>query len=154
MPITALHDRILEAVTAKLQSLAIAGLAGVYLRKFPSVDKTDGPGLVVTYFGEAEEMMGGDRAADEIGFPVLVYQDSPTLIEEETRPQELLWRGQVSDALRGQRLAGVPEVTNCLVEPRSVLEQGSETLTRTPQDVAARMRSGMLFRFVARAARG
>jgi hypothetical protein len=149
----ALHDRILEAVTAKIQSLAIVGLAGVYLHKFPSVAKSDGPGLVVTYFGEAEEMMGGDRAADEIGFPVLIYLDAPTLVEEETRPQELLWRGQVSEAL-GQRLAGVPEVTTCVVEPRSVLEQGSEMLTRNPQDVANRMRSGMLFRFVARAARG
>jgi hypothetical protein len=150
----ALHDRILEAVTAKIQALAIVGLAGVYLHKFPSVAKSDGPGLVVTYFGEAEEMMGGDRAADEIGFPVLIYQDAPTLVEEETRPRELLWRAQVSEALNGQRLAGVPEVTTCIVEPRSVLEQGSEMLTRNPQDVANRMRSGMLFRFVARAARG
>jgi hypothetical protein len=150
----ALHDRILEAVTAKIQSLAIVGLAGVYLHKFPSVAKSDGPGLVVTYFGEAEEMMGGDRAADEIGFPVLIYQDAPTLVEEETRPRELLWRAQVNEALNGQRLAGVPEVTTCIVEPRSVLEQGSEMLTRNPQDVANRMRSGMLFRFVARVARG
>jgi hypothetical protein len=150
----ALHDQILQAVTTKLQSLAIAGLAGVYLHKFPSYATVDGPCLVVTYFGEVEEMMGGDRAADEVGFPVLVYLDSPTLAEEETRPQELLWRGAVSDALRNQRLADVPEVTTCVVEPRAALEQGAEMLTRAPQDVANRMRSGMLFRFVARVARG
>jgi hypothetical protein len=151
---TTLYDRILEAVTAELLALGLAGLAGVYLHKFPNYATVDGPCLVVTYFGEVEEMMGGDRAADEVGFPVLVYLDSPTLGQDETRPQELLWRGAVSDALRNQRLAGVPEVTTCMVEPRAALEQGAEMLTRAPQDVANRMRSGMVFRFVARVARG
>jgi hypothetical protein len=151
----ALYDRILEAVANKLRLLpALSGLAGVWLHKFPRAGLVTGPALVVTYYGEAETHDSGDRAADEIEYPVLIFLDSPTLVEQETQGRELRWREVVTNALRYQRLTSVPEVVTCNPDPRPAAEQGAEQLNRGPADVANRLRSGIVFRFVARAARG
>jgi hypothetical protein len=92
-------------------------------------------------------MPGGTNSTDDVGYPVYVGFLTRTLNQQETQPEELLWREQVSRALRYQRLPGVSEVMTCEVEPDVIVTaEGSEGLL---------FQAGALtFRFLCREPRG
>jgi hypothetical protein len=147
----AVHQRILDAVQAKIELLALETEAGEALRvkqyKSEFLEALTFPCVVLTSQNLAETMPGGTNATDDVGYPVYVGFLTRTLNRQETQPEELLWRERVSRALRFQRLPGVPEVMTCQVEADVVFTaEGSEGLL---------FQAGALtFRFLTREPRG
>jgi DICT domain-containing protein len=150
---TELYDRILGAVVTTLTALAIPKVK-VYRELYADYRNEQDGALVVSYFAEYETVGDGDWAADDIGLPVLVQYFAGTLMSKDTADQtrELTIRGQVYDALAHRRLAGVPEVQTVVPEPRPVAEP-DYPVSPTQKSVTLRLRSGILFRVMARRAR-
>lgn len=149
-----LYDRILDAVVAKLTALQLPGVT-VYRQRYPEFGNASSTAVIVSYFGEIEDVGDGDWAADWIGIPILVQYFAPTLTDpgDEVQEAELTARGQIYDALAFRRLTGVPEVTSIRPEPRPVAEPDIPTGLSRPSGGTLLMRSGMLFRAMARRAR-
>jgi hypothetical protein len=151
---TELYDRILDAVTATLAALNLSGVT-VARERMPDYRNENDGSLIVSYFAEHETVGDGDWAADEVGLPVLVQYFANTLTDQDasTQTRELSIRGSVFDALAYKRLAGVPEVQTIIPEPRPVAEPDYPVSPTQPQAGTMRMRSGILFRVMARRAR-
>lgn len=145
-----LLERILNALVARVKALDLDGIGDRVYREKAIDDAAIQylPSIIVTYIGEQEQYGAGDWKADVIGYPglVSVYEGTMREHDPEAEARELAWLGAIDDALRYQRLEGVPEVTNCVPEPRSMLEA---VLADAPE----LQRSSKLYRFIARRGR-
>ncbi len=146
------YERIVAAAAAKLAGVRVGGVGRdvVTQRRLKPAALPSLPCVVLTYFDEFDQHYGGDWAADEVGYPVLVeyVQNEQAAGTAANAGDELTWRLAISDALRFQRLAGVSEVTTCVPEPRAVAASGA------PDAADQLQASGVLYRFVVRQARG
>ena len=146
-----IHERILDAVQARIQGLALSGVPSgqVYVRKVPWTKETTFPCVQVAPIGvERIQPNQGTNVRDDIGYPVLVVlADTDDQKQQTNRARNLLWRHRVIKAFRSQRLTGVSEVHNCTVEPQAILPP-SEWRNDS------RWIGALVLRFVTREARG
>jgi hypothetical protein len=130
----ALHARCLDAVQARIRTLALADLENdhVIVQKFPLERNVTGPGgvglpaIVVSPRRAAMPPTVGTNHFDDVHYDVQVSifdrdNQEPTL--EANLDRQLLWREQIARAFRNQRLVGVPEVINAEVDPTDELSQ-------------------------------
>lgn len=148
-----LYERILAAALARIALLNLPDIgANVFRLKDIVANQIDVPCVVLTYFTLIEQLMAGDWAADEVGYPILCGILTQTLSDQDpvAQAQELSWRGEIADRLRYQRLPGVPEVQTCMVEPMPVAEPNYRLSFASAIDESMMMRSGQVLRFIAR----
>lgn len=122
---TALHERCLQAVLARLQGLTLAGLdpANVYDQTVPNDQLITLPAIILSIEGESETTPGTTTNKDDIGYPIRLWLcDRNDASTDEKRPRWLLWRQQIHRALRNQRLAGITEVMTVRVTPLTVID--------------------------------
>lgn len=144
----AVHQQCLDAIEAVVDALALTGINGVEQQKTPDEMRIrcDMPAVIITPYGRPETMQGGTNQQDDLGYPVYIVFMMRDPDDQSTQARTLLWRQQVSRAIRNQRLAGVSEVHHCVIEPDPVL-------TMNPADYSL-IASAMLVRCVARELRG
>jgi hypothetical protein len=145
----ALHQRILDAVEAVVDSLALEGIddtiaadpgGGVIQLKVPFNERLTLPCVLLTAFGLAETMRGQVNSQDDLGYPIQVSFLANDAQRQETQERGLKWREQVSRALRYQRLAGVDEVYTVEPEPDPVFAlEGTEQLQYVVSTIAFRV---------------
>lgn len=147
----AVHERCLDAVQARIQGLALSGIpsAQVYVRKVPWTRETTFPCVQIAPIGaEKIPRAGGTNLRDDIEYPVLVViVDKDDQKQQTNRDRDLLWRQRIIKAFRNQRLPGVSEVHQCVVEPQAI---------NPPKDWIEQSAwvSAVRFNFVTREARG
>lgn len=153
--VESIHTRCLAAAQARIQLLALEGLAGesVVIEKLPAGrNLTAGVGLpavVLSPHRAAMPATAGTNSSDDVHYDVLVAifdrdNQEPTLAANLNR--HFLWRQQIARAFRNQRLAGVPEVINAEVEPaEGLLDEAWKRELMT---------SAVLLRFTSRETRG
>jgi hypothetical protein len=121
----ACHDRILDAVKAVIDSLALTGL-----QETKVLDMTEQtrfarlafPGCAVSAFALTETEVGGTHARDDIGYPVGIMLADRNGTEPTVSRRIKKWREDICDALRSQRIPGIPESMVTGIEPGAVLE--------------------------------
>jgi hypothetical protein len=133
--VDSVHMRCIDAIVARLQSLALDGIdsASIVGQDLPfawdfdnrngKIPTYDLPGIIVSPFGiEAINPQEGTNYRDNIGYPcsvsIIAAQDIPTLSLNRTRS---LWRSRAIKAFRNQRIPGVTEVWNANVEPQAIV---------------------------------
>jgi len=151
-----IHTRCLEAAQARIRLLALPDLssANVLVEKVPTARNVsrsvDGfPAVVLSPHRAAMPATEGTNGLDDVHYDVLVTlldrdNQEPTLAANIDR--HLLWRQRIARAFRNQRLPGVDEVIDTVVEPAVGPDPQSwkqEYLT-----------SSVLLRFVSRERRG
>lgn len=119
------HDRILDAVVALVQSMALTGVDSVVNFEMPdkaAMARVTLPAVVVSSFGEVETEDGGTHSRDDIGYPVTIMI-LDRMGEVANVPRRVKgWRETICDGLRSQRLPGVAESLVTRIEPGPVLE--------------------------------
>ena len=150
-----IHTRCLAAAQARIQLLALEGLAGesVVIEKLPAGRNLAAgvglPAVVLSPHRAAMPATAGTNSLDDVHYDVLVAifdrdNQEPTLQANLNR--HFLWRQQIARAFRNQRLAGVPEVINAEVEPaEGLLDEAWKRELMT---------SAVLLRFTSRETRG
>jgi hypothetical protein len=127
----AVYERILTGVLSRIQGLALDGVANanIVIRKV-AWDRDTGSGKAYAYpsiqlspgVRETINSLAGTNDKDDIGYPVLVsILDLDNQNQTTNRARNLLWREKIVKAFRNQRLPGVTEVFNCVVEPNAVV---------------------------------
>ena len=127
----ALYDRILTAVQARIQSLALNGVANasVIVRKVPW-DRDAGAGKtyafpIVQVSPHGQEQMvptAGTNLKDDVGYAVLIsVMDLDNQHQTNLRERRLRWREAIARTFRHARLPGITEVFDCVVEPNAVV---------------------------------
>jgi len=147
----------LTATRSTIRLLGLSGLANdsVVIRKLPLERIVRGseaiamPAVLLTPRPEIINPYAGTNVKDDIGYGVLVSilaedNQEPTLAANLEK--YLSWRRSIISAFRNQRLAGVPSVYTCHVEPGEVISP--------PAWLANLYVSGLVLRFIAREARG
>jgi hypothetical protein len=120
-----IHYRCLLAVQARIQGLLLEGIAAenVVLQKLPFLETNASlPRILLSHLGKEDvSSEPGTNLRDDIGYPVVVsIIAADNLDQQQNASQYLLWRERISQAFRHQRLAEVPEVWTCRIEPRQV----------------------------------
>jgi hypothetical protein len=150
-----IHARCLAAVQARIRSLALAGLSGarVVIEKLPVArNLATGVGLPAVVLSPHRAAMppaAGTNSLDDVNYDVLVTivdRDNQEPSLQQGLDRHLLWRQQIARAFRNQRLSGVPEVIDAVVEPAEGVSDESwkrELMT-----------SALLLRFTSREGRG
>lgn len=126
------HYRCLVAAQAKIQSLNLEGIESrsIRFRKFPIITDFKGnsrdynlPALILCPFGQ-ETVTPATNSRDDISYPVtlslIVSDEAKTRDLEENISTYLKWREQIERAFRFQRLSGVTEIYNTIVEPNAI----------------------------------
>jgi hypothetical protein len=155
----ALEEQIIKAVVSRLQVMNFQGTAAsaggiapssIYDQVVPIDKGFVLPALAVTLEGTKETIVAATNQRDDYGWlvNVAILDDSAVLAGDykSARGKYLRWRQQISRAFMSQRLAGVPDVFNCKVEPAVVVNP------KFPQ--AKYFVSGLGLRFFAREGRG
>ncbi len=122
---TSVHERCLSAIEDRLSDLVMVGNpnANIYKYLVPRDETISLPCIMLTLEGERETQPGTLTGTDDIGYPIGVsILDRNDQRDTTNRAKYLLWRQQISRALRHQRLAGVPEIFTVNVEPRAVVD--------------------------------
>ncbi len=150
------HERIVLAVVSRLQSLTLAGTADstpdipgsrIYDQMLPAEDLVQFPCVLATIEGEKEQLRLVVMGRDDYGYPVRVQIcDRADQNASLARGKYLNWRHQCMEALISQRLPGVSEVQDCVIEPATIIDP------RLPS--YKYMVSGFVARFFARRPRG
>jgi hypothetical protein len=153
----ALHARCLDAVQARIRTLALPDLADerVIVQKFPMDRNLVGdeglglPAVIVSPRRAAMPPTVGTNGFDDVHYDVLVTifdrdNEEPTL--EADLDRQLLWREHIARAFRNQRLTGVPEIINAEVDPVEELSKDGWKHQL--------MISNLLLRFTSRESRG
>lgn len=129
------HYRMIEGVRIRVGSIGLAGIDSANIvsqhtpsdiqfnQAFSSTPVKSMPGVLIAPFAnETMNPTAGTNYRDEIGFPIVVTLfDRQERIETTNLNRNLLWRHQVAAAFRNQRLPGVPEVENMIVEPGQIV---------------------------------
>lgn len=144
----ATHQRIIDAVEARIGGLTLEGIESIQQHKVP--DEVRGnmtlPAVIITAYGRAEVVAPVTNAMDEIGYGVVVFLLYRDPGAEATQPNQLKVREAIINAFRSQRLPGVDEVMHCTIEPDPVF-----TLEATEGNFLS---SAFTMRFVAHQTRG
>ena len=117
------HYQCAIAVRDEIRTLKMPGLpdAQVIAQKLPWHEGEDLPACIVsTWQPETMAPSKGTNLRDDIGYPVHVSFVSVGGRQEALtykHPRMLLWRQQVARHFRNQRLTGVSEIWQCLIEP-------------------------------------
>jgi hypothetical protein len=128
------HDRILRAAQAKLQSLELPGINNnsIRVRKLPierdfvSQDKLyELPALLLSPMGQ-ESMGVATNVRDDVAYPVVISlftnQEFQKVQDLEGQIEPFLkTREKIARVFRNQRLMGVDEVWNATVEPAAIV---------------------------------
>lgn len=151
-----IHSRCLEATQARLRLLGLAGLANerVLVEKVPTARTVsrvlDGlPAIILSPHRAAMPAVAGTNGLDDVYYDVLVTlldRDNQEPTNAANLDRHLLWRQQIVRAFRNQRLPGVAEVIDTLVDP--VEGPDAEAWKREY------LSSSLLLRFVSRERRG
>jgi hypothetical protein len=151
-----IHSRCLDGAQARLRLLGLPGLASerVLVEKLPTAltvsRAVDGlPAIVLSPHRAAMAMVAGTNGLDDVHYDVLV-----TMLERDNQEpthtahldRHLSWREQIARAFRNQRLPGVEEVIDTVVEPI----EGPDAENWKRQYLT----STLLLRFVSRERRG
>ena len=126
--------RILVAVQTRLQSLNLSGiaLASIIVKKLPIARYLAPTGTIAMPAAIIADVAAEDMPAkgtcqlDDVDYPIqvtLAEVDNQESTVEANHPQHALWRQQIERAFRFQRLPGVPEIINCLVQPSAPIDQ-------------------------------
>lgn len=123
---TDIFDQCLVAVQGVIQTLNIADIgSNVVLRKFPvSFDSDTRPIAVVFPVRETMDPQAGVNSRDDVGYGVGVstFYAGNHDASDTTIAAQLLARKRIASAFRNQRLAGVPSVWRCYVDPGAVYD--------------------------------
>ncbi len=128
LPITDLNDsvhaRAADAIQAAIISLALPEVGNrVYVQTLPDENQISFP-CVSIWFNDAEKILGGTNARDDIGYPVHVAWLNRKLDNLGAKPSRyLLSRQTVARKIRNQILASVPEVYTVEWEPSKVVDE-------------------------------
>lgn len=117
---------ILDAVVLRLKDLTLAGIStsSIVKRRIPFTVKDVAvlPGIAVCPVGMMD-YPGKSTAQDDYGLPVMVCIQKVNNHDFSSDPEtELLWREQCERALISQRLSGVTEVYQCILQPRPLFD--------------------------------
>ncbi|HEX4132481.1 MAG TPA: hypothetical protein VHZ24_20790 [Pirellulales bacterium] len=125
------HERCLLAVRRQIRSLELPGLnpASVVIQRLQwSRDFTRQPpvyalpGVIISTWGsESMDSEQGTNLTDQVEYPVcvsIVAGDEPYFSGIDIF---LWWREQLARSFRNQPLAGIPEITNCVVAPGAIV---------------------------------
>lgn len=146
----AVYYRILQAVKSRVGLLSLDGipLAKQQLLWRPiQLDNINNPPVLLISPTGAEGTQDTWTNTDVLTFPVLIVLVDALQGESAINlARDIKWRDQIARALKGQRLAGVPEVFECRHYPDAVaLPEGWSK---------NKLVSAMLFRFAVRQTRG
>ena len=120
-----IHERILQAVVARINLLSLDGIAGgIHVRTLPDYNL---PGLfpyvLCTIEGELEDNEESLSALDEVVYPVRVMMfDTRGKDTAEKRSKRFQWRRRIRQAFLNQRLTGVSEVFDCDVQMKVIVD--------------------------------
>ncbi len=144
------------AAVSRIQALTLAGTADsapsipgsrVYDQMLPAEDVIQFPCVLVTIEGERETIRPATNLRGDWGYPVRAQIcDRADNNEKLPRGKYLKWREQIALAFEEQRLPGVTEVFNCLIEPAVIVDPKLPSYKYFV--------SGLTLRFIARRARG
>lgn len=131
-PSQSVHWRCLQAVASSVRGLELTGLqpSSVLVLKIPAAVSLGAadvplPSVLITPYGpEHMNRLQGTNRNDDVEYPVLVSivdrdNQDPTAGGLDTY---LNWREQIARAFRNQKLAAVPEIIGCWVEPSTIVE--------------------------------
>lgn len=147
---TSIQERLMAAVKLRLNGLNLPGITAIMdptwiMRRRSDVDVL--PCIGISVWG-ADTYQGGTNQQDDITHPVAVALfDKRSGDDRANLSRDLLWKQTIVSAFIRQRLAGVPEVHDCIPEAASNLDvvryTGSEEIC-----------SLVVLRFVSRTLRG
>lgn len=144
---------ILDQVQADIQGLNLAGIDSGSIRVvkvFSDIEEMlpTLPGVLIGPLdAETSPPQVGTNARDDIGYPIVVGMfaaDSDDQVQNHDR--NLLWRERIRRQFANRRLANVPSVYTCLLEPRTIVDP-RRWLTRNL------WASSLLLRFMSRETR-
>ena len=145
-------ESCVDAVVLQIQSMNLAGIGStnVIKQRWSKAIRTALPSipLIMVCPYDKEEIPNVLNMADDIVYPVVViFADVANRDSNLNMTRDMVWRSQVSNAFRFQRLNGVPTVINCLLRPLALA--AADTLNMG--NVSA---GGLRFDFVSRENRG
>jgi hypothetical protein len=153
--IDSVYQRCRLAVQARIQALSLPGnpplpaltSERVYLQAMLMEHKVQYPCIVISEEDEQEQLRPATNLRDDIEYPVRVFiLDRQSRQFDRNLPTYLLWRERIMSSFRYQRLANVPEIWNCSIQPQLVID---EAVQQKYQHVV----SGMVLRFLSREGR-
>ncbi len=123
------EGRCLDAVQAGIKAMAQAGslpsfpMANVYKKMALDDKNAKFPAVFLTPADAEKVLPSGTNVRDDWGRPVVVQiVDRNTQDYEKNMDQYLLWRERIMRYFINQRLAGVPEVYQCKIEPDVIFD--------------------------------
>lgn len=145
-------DRCVFNVKDTIDGLTLSGIASskIIAEWWPKILRNmtpQPPAILVAPFAAEDYPNTGVNDEDDLGYPVIVVMvDAINNDAAANMTRDLLWREQISRVFRFQRLAGVPEIYTCQIQPDVVVH---------PDAIAnGLLVSTLLFRFVSREPRG
>jgi hypothetical protein len=145
--LAALHSRIIDAVVARIQSLALPNVHEVRrCGVLPNPERLNLPCWLVSAFFKAETVLPGVNTMDDLGYPVYLMRVSQEVGDDDAEPGIMLERQSIRRSLISQRLVGVREVMMADLEPDPVISWD--------EALESFQWSAMTFRFHAREVRG
>lgn len=120
--------RIIQAVEAKVNAMAIPGIDDrVYVMKVPGKRAGDNRFYPACFISPERDAYPADRGTTARDWVTYGVQLHLVMADREAEllniDLELYWRELLSDNFRHQRLPGVPEVYDCVVEHGTVFGQ-------------------------------
>ncbi len=149
-----IHTRCLEGAQARIRLLLLAGLDGeqVVVEKFSTnrgAARLGLPAIVLSPARAAMPATAGTNGLDDVHYDVLVAildRDNQEPTQGAHLDRHLLWRQQIARAFRNQRLPGVPEVIDTVVDSAEGI-----SVDAWKRELLA---SALVLRFVSREHRG
>lgn len=125
--LSAPHERVMQSVATRIQSLNLYGLGGG-VKRVKTLDRQQRPkypGILITSVNQAERIEYYTNARDTTIYPVAVMLLEQNANDFRTEPRLFNWRHKIFTAFHGQRLPGVAECNGYVtVEPGNVIEAG------------------------------
>lgn len=119
----AIETRCRSAVMAVVGALPIPPAGNLYVQKWPIQSMIDFPCMLFTVDGVQETDESQLSTVDDVGYPVrIAIADRSDKQDSTMLPQYELWRQNVANCFRNQRLPGVPESVKCKVEPYVIID--------------------------------
>ncbi len=120
----AVHERLIMALKATIQSLTLVGNPPVIDQMFPNESVITLPCILLTVEDMQETQPGTLTGKDDIGYPVRVsICDRNDGMVSVNRAKYLLWRQQIFRAIRNTRLPAVAESAMVFVEPAPIVDK-------------------------------
>lgn len=118
------------AAQAAIRSLALADVDSdnVLVQKVPwdRPANDNYPKIIISTIGTETMRKGaGTNVRDDVGYPLMISiidKDKQTL--EDNHSRNLLWRQRIAQGVRNQTLGSIPEIYDCTLEPRAIVDPG------------------------------